>query len=682
MIKNNFSNIDAFIISKELNENLSGAKIINVYQVYDLLILKIDSKNGKQNLIIKKDERINLTDYNYPIPKFPSQYIISLRKFLKNRRIFNIYQHYFDRIIIIELSGKNEKPWRFIIELFNKGNYILVDENNIIKVARNYKKFKDREILANREYTFPKSRGLDFLKINKNNFFSIFKENSNTELVRIIARNINISGLYSEELCFRAGFNKKILGINLNEDDIEKLYENFKKLRNQILFGDIHAQIIFDKAEKEISVVPFDLEIYQEFKKKYYDTFNKAVDDFYSKIDSKKIKTPYDQKINDKIKSQERILKNQMDYLEELKKKKQKYYKFGDFIYGNFNSIEKLISVIINARKKGYSWEEINEKLQNAKNLKMEDIKYFEKIIPSTKELIIKINNENVSLDLNKSLGENANQIYLKGKKADKKIKGTIPAIEKTKQKIKNLRIEKESLEFEIDFLIKKPKKKWFEKFRWFKSSNGFLVIGGRDASSNEIIFKKYLDMNDLVFHTTFPGSPLTVIKNPDNKQIPKTTIQETASFVASYSRAWKETWGYVDIFYVNANQVSKTPPTGEYLAKGSFMITGKRNIVKNAKIELAIGLELKKNEYNLDESSNIYYPKIICGPKSAIQAQTNKYLIIVPSRTGMSKGKLAKEIKSHFLKIFDEDLKKWIKLLTIEEINLYLPTGNSIIKK
>jgi len=81
-----------------------------------------------------------------------------------------------------------------------------------------------------------------------------------------------------------------------------------------------------------------------------------------------------------------------------------------------------------------------------------------------------------------------------------------------------------------------------------------------------------------------------------------KSTIKEAADFVASYSRAWKETWGIVDVFYVKPSQVSKSPPSGEYLPKGSFIISGKKNFIKNAKTELAIALELIHIDIN-----NIY---------------------------------------------------------------------------
>ncbi len=677
--KKQFSNFDVFAIAKELNITLSNATISNVYQVEDLLVLKLTTKQGKKNLIIKNDSRINLTDYDYPIPKFPSQYIMSLRKFLKNRRIFNVSQHNFDRIVIMELSNTNTAPWKFVIELFNKGNFLLLDENNTLKIAKKYKKFRDRDILANREYFFPKSRGIDFLTMNEEQFIDLFK-NSDEEVVRHLARNVNIAGVYSEEICFRAHIEKKTLGKDLTEEDNLRFFESFKKLRNNLLFGEINAQIILDN-NREISVIPFEIEMYESYEKKAYSSFNEAVDEFYSKIDSESIMSPNDQIVKQKIETQEKILKNQIEYLETLRHKKKKYYEQGDFIYANFNSLEKLINVILNAKAKGHIWSEINSKLRDAKNNAMEGTSFFEKIIPSTRELIIKINDDSVVLDLRKSIGENANLIYGKGKKAGKKIDGTIPAMEKTKKKIEKLKLEKESIEAVVDFLIKKPKKKWYEKFRWFISSDDFLVIGGRDASSNEVVFKKYVDENDLVFHTIFPGSPLTVIKNPDNIEIPDKTIKEAADFVASYSRAWKENWGVADVYFVRPAQVSKSPPSGEFLPKGSFVISGKKNIIKNAQTRLAIGLEFVKLESKREDITEILYPKLICGPRSAIKKRVKKMIVIIPSKTGLTKGKLAKKIKAYYINNSEKDKKKWINLLNLDEINLSLPTGNSEIK-
>lgn len=668
-------------IVKELDVILSGGNISNIYEVEDLLILKINTTQGNKNIIIEKDSRLNITEYDYPVPQYPSQYIINLRKLLRNRRIIRVSQYKLDRIVIFELSNFNSEPWKFIIELFSKGNYILIDENGKIKIAKRYKKLRNRDILAKNEYKFPKSYGKNFLTLDRAEFEELFEDTDN-EIVRILARGINIAGLYAEEMCQRAKINKKVKANELQKSELETLYNEFKDLRNQLLFREIKAHIVYDENGDEMDFVPFELELYKGKEREIFDSFNKTVDAYFSKMDSKRMVEPRDKKIKSKIKSQEKILNNQYEYLEELKNKKQEYYEDGDEIYANFNSLEKLLNVIRNAKKKGFQLEEINQRLNKAKKEGLSGTEFFKRIKPSTREVTIEINSSEIDLDIRKTIGENADQIYKKGKKAKKKIEGTINAIEDTKAKIKKLKKEKEALETKIDFLVKKPKKSWYEKYRWFKSSQAFLIVGGRDATSNEVIFKKYMNPQDLVFHTEFPGSPLALIKNPNEKDIPEETIRETAEFVASYSQAWKQTWGVADVFYVKPKQVSQSPPSGEYLPKGSFIISGNKRFVKNAKTILAVGVKFIELEQSPGEYKQVLYPKVIAGPVSAIKKQTETYIIILPSKTGLTKGNLAKKIKPKFFKMTDDIHKKWIELLSLDEILLMLPNGNSTIKK
>ena len=265
-----FSNFDVFAITKELGTILPHGKIDNIYEIDgELLILKIKTHlNEKKNLIIKNDSRLNFTNFNYPIPKYPSQYIMSLRKYLKNRRILSVSQHNFDRIIIFEISNKEGNPWKFIVELFNKGNYILVDENNIIKVAKKYQKLKDRDILANRSYKFPQSYGVNPFELNHEDFIKLIKKEE--EIVKILARNINIFGIYSEEICYRSEVKKIKFGVNLDKEQIDKLYKSFKSLRNELMFTEINAHIVYNDNDLEISVLPFKLKIYEKNKKSFF----------------------------------------------------------------------------------------------------------------------------------------------------------------------------------------------------------------------------------------------------------------------------------------------------------------------------------------------------------------------------------------------------------------------------
>ncbi len=187
-----------------------------------------------------------------------------------------------------------------------------------------------------------------------------------------------------------------------------------------------------------------------------------------------------------------------------------------------------------------------------------------------------------LTLDLRKSLEENASDYFDKAKKARSKISGAKKAILKASEQAKNAPVV--TLTRQAPKKIRK--KAWFEKFKWFFASNEMLVIAGRDATTNEIVIKKHVDEKDAIFHTDAPGSPFVVIK-AEKAKIPKEVLQEAADFCACHSRAWKRGVSDTEVYWVTPEQVTKEAKAGEYVPKGAFMVYGKRNYVK-PKMELA----------------------------------------------------------------------------------------------
>ncbi len=220
-------------------------------------------------------------------------------------------------------------------------------------------------------------------------------------------------------------------------------------------------------------------------------------------------------------------------------------------------------------------------------------------------------------LDINKSLEENASLYYDKAKKMKKKIEGAKEALEETKRRLKKLEKEKlkeESKEKEIS--VRTTKKEWYEKFRWFVSLEGFLVIGGRDATTNEIIVKKHADKGDLVFHTDMVGSPFFVIKSGD-KKIEEKAIKEAADATVTFSRAWKLGMQSSSVFYCKPEQLTKEAPAGEYIPRGGFVTKGKLSYVEN-KINCAVGM---------------FNGRVMAGPLETVKKNCKAYVEIEQGR-------------------------------------------------
>ena len=220
-----------------------------------------------------------------------------------------------------------------------------------------------------------------------------------------------------------------------------------------------------------------------------------------------------------------------------------------------------------------------------------------------------------LTLDLTKGIEENAAVYFEKAKKIKKKIEGAEAALNENLKKLRELEIkkEKELIKKAGQEKLKQRKTEWYEKFRWFISSEGFLVIGGRDATSNEVVVKKHTDANDIVFHTDMAGSPFFVVKS-EGKPVGEKTKHETADATCTFSRAWKLGLQTSSVFYVNPDQVSKKTKSGEFMGKGAFMIYGKTNYSEN-KVNLAIGIT---NEQ-----------QIMAGPLEAVKAHCNNIVVL-----------------------------------------------------
>jgi len=242
-----------------------------------------------------------------------------------------------------------------------------------------------------------------------------------------------------------------------------------------------------------------------------------------------------------------------------------------------------------------------------------------------------------IEIDLHKNVEQNAGVYYDAAKKAKKKLLATKNAIEDLERQLGEAEIKQEKDEKAKEIKKKAGKQEWYEKFRWFYSSEGFFCIGGRDATTNELIMKKHTGKDDVVFHTEMAGSPFFVIKSKDKIPTEK-TLKETAAAAASFSKAWKLGVGYTGVFSVKPEQVSKTPMTGEYLKKGSFMIYGRKERY-NSELKLAIGIYKEKGKDNdKDNSKEINNEgKPMCGPEDAVASNCEKYVLILPGNVKSS---------------------------------------------
>ncbi|MGV9169874.1 MAG: NFACT family protein, partial [Promethearchaeia archaeon] len=230
------SNTDIRAILPEIREVAHGAFINNVYQYNGTFVLKVHKSSvGTRQILIEPGRRIHLTRYRRDAPRLPPEFCMVLRKYLRNRVITNIEQYDLDRIVIFEVGGE-ENNYKLIVELFGKGNIILVDPDDEIFIALHYKKMRDRDVVPNAVYQFPPQRGRDILAVEMEHLEDVIQD-SDTSLIRALTRGFNIDSLSCEEVCALAGISATESVENITKEQISDLHRGFKEYLKKIEGG-------------------------------------------------------------------------------------------------------------------------------------------------------------------------------------------------------------------------------------------------------------------------------------------------------------------------------------------------------------------------------------------------------------------------------------------------------------
>ena len=680
MLKREITSFDVAALVYELNQAILGARINNVYQTdRKTLLLKLQKPNNPAaQLLIEAGKRLHLTSYVVEKPKTPPAFCMALRKYIRNGRLISVKQHAFERIVTFTVKTKTG-IMKLITELFGEGNIILVNNQNKILQALKYKKMKDRNILRGEIFQQAPPSGKNPLKISVKDLEPL-KKFGKTEVVRAIARFLSIGGNYAEEILLRAGIDKKKPCSELKDDDIEKIFQNMQDILSQLVNGRFEPCMVLDEKGKIIDVTPIRLKRYEGFQHQKYGSFNEALDEFYTKIITVEKKAravkEAEEKLQREIARLRRIIESQEKALAEAERKAEKYKKIGNIIYAHLNELQTLMSKILQDKEKGKSWNEIVSEAEAERKAGLKPAEFFKALDWKKLTLNVCIDGLCFELNLRSDLFSNAAKFYEMAKKAKLKADGARTALEETRRKLEEIEAQAESKILkgevklaEVKMPAKRRRREWFEKFRWFVSSEGFLIVGGKDAVSNEVLIKKYTEPTDIVFHADIVGAPFVVIKCKDGKPSEQ-TIKEAAEFAASFSRAWREKFGSVDVFWVHPEQLSKGGISGTYVKRGGFIVQGRRNWLRGVELRTAVGV-------TTSDDGNV---KFVGGPVDAVEARTKNYVIVTP---GDLRGReLFNKILKKLASKAPEDLRKRILKASIEEIREFVPFGKGHISE
>lgn len=620
------TSLDLSILMDDI-QKLEQGHVQKVYQRNNELTLEVYIPgDGKERLIIGTDH-VFLSNYKRDNPKRPPGFAMELRKHLG--RIDSVTQRGFDRILEIE-SGDT----RLICEVFGKGNFILVKDQKIIGALRQ-EEWADRDILVGEEYVYPEPAP------DPREMSDYIENLSEGELVRRIASDLSLGGTYSEEICERTGVDKTVDVSELGEDERKRINAEIQN----IIERERYPVIYYDEDGFPDRAAPFRLETYKG-EEESFDSFSRALDEYYytreKKEEERKKLEAYNEKL-DGLKAQ----KNQQERkIQGLRKSAEQKREDAEAIYENYSMLLEIKNKIEKAIE-DQGWDKTREKLEEAENELSERVKSLNE---QNNFISVSTDDGNLKVYLDQDLEATASGFYDKAKNSESKIESAEKALEDTKKQIQEL--EKEDIEIEevMEDKSEKREKEWFEKYRWFYSSEDYLVLAGRDSQTNEMLVKKHMENNDLYFHADFDGAPSVVVKK--GQEAGEQTLKEAAQAAVTFAKTWKAGIGADDIYYVDPEQVTENPESGEYLSKGAFVIRGDREYMRNVEVSASLGV------HSIDG-----FEVPMCGPESAVKANCEQFINLKPGRK--KKSDIAKQINQKFSEEgFDLDLDYIIRAL------------------
>jgi predicted ribosome quality control (RQC) complex YloA/Tae2 family protein len=677
------------LLCSKINDSIEGYSVSSIYSIEGGILLRLRHETKAEQMIAISSFAPWLTKKNLALPE-AEPFVTRIREMIERTNLSEVKQESGERVATFKFATRAGLIRYLHSEFFGGGNQILADENEIILDASKLESYRHRSIAKGEVFRMPPSRGIPLEEVTEEALISKLEGIHNSEdakrgqkgltAVRWFGRTVGTSRKFVEEIFFRSGVPEGLMAANLSRDQAVALAEQSKILREEIESATKGFVIVpvesedADNSEIEVDVsplIPHSWKISVErglAKIESYDSYSEALDQ--AQVLSYVVRTRQEasREVRRKAAELESAIRKQQAKIEENKKRSSDLRALAN-------------SLMTSAVASNGISEDIVGKLEALGVVERDPVRrtIFNFVTEPRTHL--------ESIQSQRALGS---RLFDEAKKLEESNIAIIRIMEELNDRKRELDAQAESTEERAEKRreFERRARQWFERYRWFLTSDNHLAVGGRDATSNSIIINKYSSRGDVIFHADIHGSPFFVLKKGAEvlqKESENMELEfELAQATAGFSRAWKEDLSSADAYWVNVEQVKKSAPSGEYLPRGSFFIEGKKNFVKHVRIELCVGVTSSKRiqsfmndgDTSLD-SDDPAYPIVVCGPEKSLSHYCNGLVKISPGRERSSS--IARRLKQLLVSKAKEDSEMIdrIKKIPIDEIIRVLPSGN-----
>lgn len=626
--------IELRFLVNEISKATSDYYVNNIYSINQGSILVKLHHPEKPDLFLVIST-IGLWFTTIKIDKLEENKLVKrLRDDLLRLKLVKVEQIGVERIAYLTFAGF-DKEFVLICEFFSDGNILLCNKDLKVLALLHSIQVRHRELHVGATYTPPPQKGLNIFDVDKKNFEEL--RSASVSAVRWLGRTFGLPAKYAEEILRLAKIDFDSTGDSLTDNNINDMVSAAKSLVHDIVSGN-HEPVIV-RTQDSLDVYPITVTIPDsEFEK--IPSFMEGLDKVFSKILLEKGKASQTSSLDKKISDLQSRIDEQDKAILQVKEKAEK-------ISNVAKSLFTLTSSGITTINDPAAAEKL--KSQNSELVKEKGISY------------LKIDNEKVQIRPESSIPALASTLFDESKRQAAAVGSIMSLKRKNLKELEKLKSQSQTTKNTI-FFTEFKKKEWFERYRWFYTSDGLLAIGGRDSSSNSAIIRKQLAKGDKVFHAEIFGSPFFVLKDVP-EIIPFDSLNEVAHATVCFSRAWREAMYGMSAYWINPDQVKKAAPSGQFLTRGSFVLEGHRNFIKAPTLRLAIGI-LYRDDHHM----------IMCGPPEPVKKICLCYAIIEPGGSDITE--VAKRLRIEFIKL-NEDV---AKQFNIDDYVRVFPAGESHI--
>ena len=658
--KRELSSVDIAALVSELRAHV-GAKVDKAY-LYDDGLVRLrmrDFDRGRVELLCSvEDPKFVVAADPDRIPDAPGRppnFAMMLRNRIANADLVDVSQYEFDRIVTLTFEREAETT-TIVVELFGDGNLAVLDSSGEVVQSLRTIRLKSRTVAPGSQYEFPGSR-LNPLDVSYDGLIARMEE-SDTDVVRTLATKVNFGGLYAEEVCARAGVEKTLSIADTTATDHEALFDAIDRLAADLHETNLDPRL-YEEDGRVVDATPFPLVEREDLDETAFDSFNAALDIYFDRLETEDEETtgePDRPDFEAEVAKYNRIIDQQEGAIEEFATDAERERERAEAIYARYDLVDEVLTTVREARADGRSWDSIESTLSKGAERGIAAAEAVVDVDSREGTVTVRLDDLTVNLDPAEGVEHNADRLYTEAKRIEQKREGAKEAVAETREQLEAVEKRREAWEAgdddagddvddeaddedrDIDWLARssvplRTVDHWYEQFRWFHTSDGFLVVGGRDADVNEALVKKYLEPNDRFFHTQAHGGPVTILKATGPS--------------------------------VDPSQVSKTPESGEYLEKGGFVIRGDRTYHRDMACEVAVGIQVKGET------------QVVGGPPAAIEPRTETSIRLQPGRYAQNDA--AKLVYREFRDRFaDQTFVR--KVASPDQIQEFLPPGGSEI--